>query len=257
MTVLALTWHGYYTALLAGASLIGVVGGALAYLTAWGRSTYDLARRLWRRRQVKPRDHAHPKELTPEQVRVLNAVYDYFLEHGKPAPFWAIDKLLDREGLLLRPHAESMPHGLLMPDVARRGGFFRPEDELMVTVDGLRYCEGGMATLDLLARVLAFMAKLEKAFMPTSSEPKLVVKAAEVKKELGLSPVELEQAYLLIDQFESRTWTNATPGTNEGWSITLNLEGVRRFRGIRDGAEYLLARAGAQSFAHRLEEAAT
>jgi hypothetical protein len=254
MTVLAIAWHGYYTALLAVAGLIGVIGAAVAYLTAWGRSIYDLARRLWHRHQAKAHDHEHPEEPTAEQVRVLNAVYQYFLEHGKPAPFWTIDKLLDREGMRLREQLESLPRGLLTPDISRRGGFFRSDDELMVTVEGLRYCDGGMATLDLLARALGFMAKLEKAYIPTPSQNHPVVRAADVKMALGLSPVELERVRFLFHEFELHMWTGATVGVNGEWDVTLNSENIRRFRGVNDGADYLLARGGTQSFAHRLDE---
>jgi hypothetical protein len=75
-------------------------------------------------------------------------------------------------------------------------------------------------------------------------------------KELRLSPAETGQARFLVNQFESHSWTQASSGTNGDWSFTLNLEGVRRFRGIRSGSEYLLARAGTRSFAHRLDEEA-
>lgn len=111
----------------------------------------------------------------------------------------------------------------------------------MVTVEGLHYCLGGKSTLDLLACVLAFMAKREKAFVPTSSQPDLVVRFDEVKNELGLSSLELAQARVLVSQFEPRASRGVSHGANGDWSFTLDLEGVRRFRGIRDGAEYLLA----------------
>jgi hypothetical protein len=246
MTLLAITWHGYYTAILASAAFITAIGAAIAYLTTWGRSIYDLALRLWRQRQERTTAHAGPKEPTPDQVRVLDSVYRYFLAHGKPEPFWELDKLLDREGLRLREHAESMPRGLLMPDVSHRGGVFHTDDELMVTVDGLRYCAGGMTALDLLASVLEYMARLEKHFMPTSSQSKLVVQAADVEDALQLSPLEVEQTLLLVHQLEPRVWTSITRPTNSStaWTLTVDPEYIRRFRGIRNGTKYLLARAG-------------
>jgi len=181
-------------------------------------------------------------------------VYQYFLVHGRPAPFWELDKLLDRAGVPLRQHAESLPPGLLTPNVTPRGGSFHSDDELMVTVEGLRHCKGGMATLDLLARVLAFMAALEKAFMPTSDQPYREVRAAEVQEALRLSPVELEQVRFLVLQLEPRSWNHAWSDKEGDWMFRLDSEGVRCFRGIRDGVEYLQARAGIQSFAHRLDE---
>jgi hypothetical protein len=117
MNVLALTWRTYYTTILAVAGFIGVVGAAVAYLTSWGRTVYAFLRRRWPHRQNASAAQDGPKGLTVGQVRVLNAVHQYFLEHGKPAPFWELDKLLDREGLALRENAESLPRGLLTPDV--------------------------------------------------------------------------------------------------------------------------------------------
>jgi hypothetical protein len=265
MTVLALTWVGYIKiiggAILAGAGAIGVIGTALGYLKDWLHSARSLAQRLWRVlrhtwvRQAAGDDEARRERiLTVGQVRVLNAVHQYFLKRGKPAPFWELDKLLDRRGILLRKYAESLPRGLLTPDVSHRGGF-HSDDELMVTIDGLRYCENGMATLDLLARVLAFMAKREKAFMPTPTQRHPEVHAAEIQQALGLSPVELKRARILVEQLEPQSWEHAWSYKDEGWSFTLVPEGVRCFRGVQDGAEYLLARAGIQSFAHRLDEA--
>jgi hypothetical protein len=234
------------------AGAIIAVGGAFGQLGNWVRGAAHLVRRLRRRRAAK---HKIPDAPTQDQVRVLNAAHRYFLEQGTPATFRQLDKLLDREGVQLRPHAESMPPGLLTPDISRRGGAFHADDELIVTVEGLRYCEEGMATLDLLARVLAFMARREKAFMPTPTQPDLVIDAAEVGKELRLSARELDRVRLLVHRFAPQVWNMANSGTSGDWRFTVNLEGVRPFRGVRDGNEYLLARDGAQSFAHRLDEA--
>jgi hypothetical protein len=224
MTSLAFAWRDDIKiavgVIVATASAIIAIGSALGYLKDWVRTGRDLIGRLRRRLRAWAADDVDPKDPTPEQLRVLNAVCVYFFQQGKPVTFRLLDELLDREGVPLRKNAESMPRGLLMPDVARRGGFFLPEDELMVTVEGLRHCEGGMSALDLLARVLAFMAEREKAFMPTSTQPDMVIRAGEVAKELGLSTLEIEQARFLINQFEPRAWTGATHGPDGDWSFT-------------------------------------
>jgi len=124
MTLLALAWHHIkiaVTAILAVAGAIGLIGSALVYLGSWVRVVSDLARRL---RRPWATEDGPPRDPTLEQAQVLNAIHAYFLEHGKPVPFWLLDKLLDRQGVALRKHAESMPRGLLTPEVARRGGFF-------------------------------------------------------------------------------------------------------------------------------------
>jgi hypothetical protein len=265
MTVLALTWVGYIKVALGAIVLvaggIAAIGAAAGYLKDWLRGGGNLAQRIWQSVRRRPAGQAahdnageHAKESAAEQVRVLNAVHQYFLKHGRPAPFWELDKVLDREGVPLRQNAESLPRGLLIPDVTPRGGAFHSDDELMVTVEGLRYCEDGMATLDLLARVLAFMAKFEKAFMPTATQPQPVVHVTEVHEALGLSAVELEKVRLLVNQLEWRSVNGSWHDMKGSWTFTLDPESIRRFRGIHDGSEYLLARAGAQSFAYRLDE---
>ncbi len=246
----ALTWYNYLLIIGGVAGVIAAVGGALGQLGTWVRRAVSLSRRV-RRRRTRQVTSADP---TQDQVRVLDAAHGYFLEHGTPATFGQLDKLLDRDGVQLRPIAESMPPGLLVPDVSRRGGFFHADDELMVTVKGLRHCDDGLATLDLFPRVLAFMAKREKAFMPTSSQAELVIDSTAVGRELRLSGIELDRVRVLVQRFGSGTWIGANHGVGGDWRFTLDLEGVRRFRGIRNGNEYLLARDGTRSFAYRPDE---
>lgn len=145
-----------------------------------------------------------------------------------------------------------MPPGLLTPDVRARGGFFYSEDELMVTLDGLLHCDGRDAALALIANVLAYLALREKAFMPSDDEQELVVRSHEVAAALDLSPLEIAQARSLLDAFEPHVWVGANWAHDGSWAVTLELERVRRFRGVQTGAEYLEARSGARSFADRL-----
>lgn len=248
---LALTGYGYLLIIGGIATAIVAVGAASGQLRRWARGVVSLGRRLRRERAATVDT---PTEPTPHQVRILNEVCDYFLTNGTPPTFRQLDKLLDRNGMQLRPHAESMPSGLLMPDVGRRGGFFSPDDELVVTADGLRYCRHGVELLDLLARVLAFMAQLEKVFMPTSDQRDLVVDDVDVQRDLGLTEPELARAQFLVERLAPQAWANASRGERSHWRFTLDLERLRRFRGIRNGEEFLLARDSAQSFTERPDE---
>lgn len=251
MRDLALTWYDYLLIIGGTAGVVVAIGGALGQLSNWARGVVSLGRRLRRERAASDDARTEP---TLDQVRILNEVCDYFLTHGTPTTFRQLDKLLDRDGTQLRPHAESMPPGLLMPDVGRPGGYLGPDDELVVTVDGLRYCRHGAELLNLLARVLAFMAQREKAFMPTSDQPDLVIDDVEVQRGLGLAVPELARAQFLVERLAPQAWFTASRGEGDGWRFTLDLERLRRFRGIRDGEEFLLARDGVQSFAHRPDE---
>jgi hypothetical protein len=240
MAVPALSWYAYVSIV---ARTIVTVGAALEALTGWGRAMIGLVRRLVRAR----RDHTGPaaaEEPTEEQRAVLNAVLQHFLERGTRAPFRQLDKELDHVEIELRKNAESMPPGLLIPDVRPRGGFFYPDDELMVTLEGLRYCYGSEALLDLLAQVLAYLARRERAFMPSSNEPDLVVNSKDVRHALGLSSREVLQVRHLLDVCEPSVWISATWEHDGEWTLTLDLERVRRFRGVENGDEYLQVRAG-------------
>jgi hypothetical protein len=74
---------------------------------------------------------AAASEPSEEQRQVLDAVYERFRASGRRVPFSELDKQIDLRGMALRPLAESMPRGLLLPVVASRGGFYRDSDELM------------------------------------------------------------------------------------------------------------------------------
>jgi len=176
-----------------------------------------------------------------QQQRVLNTVDEQFRSHGRRPAFRELDKQLDLEGLGLRQLAESMPSGFLLAAVSSRGGFFREHDELMVTREGLRYCEKGADALDLLARALAYLAKREKPFVPTGSERELTVTSDEMGRALTLTPTELQQARLMLDEYEPQARTTTHWEEHGPWSMTVACEYVRRFRGIRDGEQYFRA----------------
>jgi hypothetical protein len=145
-----------------------------------------------------------------------------------------------------------MPAGLLLPVVAHRGGFFREEDELMVTLEGLRYCEHGGEAFDLLGRSLGYIAKRERPFVPSANEPELEVTSTELGAAVGLTTTQCEQVRLMLDEYEwqarTRVWLEPSGGS---WGLAVAAEYVRRFRGVRDGDQYMRARAG-ESFAAQL-----
>jgi hypothetical protein len=186
-----------------------------------------------------------------EQVRVLNALFDHLWARGERVTFRELDKQLDIEGLELRPLAESMPPGLMLPVVASRGGFFRDDDQMMVARDGLPYCEHGSEALDLLGRALAYLAKREKPFVPTATERDLRITSQEMAHAVGLTVVELKRVRLIFEEYEWQARTSMG-GDDQEWSVTVACEYVRRFRGVRDGDQYLRALSG-ESFAHQLD----
>jgi hypothetical protein len=195
---------------------------------------------------------AASSEPSEEQRRVLDAVHEHFRASGRRVAFSELDKQLDLQGIALRPLAESMPPGLLLPVVASRGGFYRGSDELMVTREGLRYCTRGAEALDLLACGLAYLAKREKPFVPSASERELLVTSAQAASALHLTESELRQLLAMLHEYEHQVCPRSSSDDTGAWEIAVACEYVRRFRGIRDGDQYLRAREG-ESFAHQLD----
>jgi hypothetical protein len=173
----------------------------------------------------------------------LNAIHERTMDDGELPVFRGLDKQLDLEGLNLRGLVESMPPGLMHPDVAVGPYILRDDDRLSVTLDGLRYCDRGTDALDLLGRGLAYLANRERPFIPTSEQPTLMVTSAEVRRDLGLTDCQLRQVRVLIYMYSHQSWTGMS-GQNSDWGITVAPEYVRRFRGVRDGGQFLRALAG-------------
>jgi hypothetical protein len=185
-----------------------------------------------------------------DQIRVLDAIHDQTLDNGDLPSFRVLDKQLDLEGLKLREIIQSMPPGLIRPDLAVGSYILREDDRLAVTIDGLAYCRGGTDALNLLGRALAYLAERERPFIPSSGGPPLTVTSAEVLRDLALTEDQTSQVRVLIYLYSHQSWTGMS-GQDGEWSITVATEYVRRFRGVQDGGEFLRALTG-DSFDHRL-----
>jgi hypothetical protein len=56
----------------------------------------------------------------------------------------------------------------------------------------------------------------------------------------------------MLNEYEWPARRGLGRAPNGEWNVTVDAENVRRFRGIRNGGEYLRARAG-ESFEHQLD----
>lgn len=199
-------------------------------------------------------DEASKAEPSDDQIRVLNAIHERTLANGDLPSFRLLDKQLDLEGLKLRELVQSMPPGLMRPDVAVSSYILREDDRLSVTLDGLAaYCRSGTDALDLLARALAHLAERERPFNPDHDGPPLIVTSSELRRDLGLTANQIRQIRVLIYVYSHQSWT-VISGQDQEWSITVATEYIRRFRGVQDGGEFLRALAG-DSFDYRREPA--
>jgi hypothetical protein len=196
-------------------------------------------------------DEEPPAEPSHEEIRVLKAIHEATLDNGDLPSFRVLDKQLDLQGLKLRDLVQSMPPGLMRPDLAVNSYILREDDRLSVTLDGLRYCRGGTDALNLLGRALAYLAERERPFIPSPGGPPLTVTSSEIRRDLALTDDQIRQVRVLIYVYSHQSWT-VISGQDGDWSITVATEYIRRFRGVQDGGEFLRALAG-DSFDHRLE----
>jgi hypothetical protein len=184
-------------------------------------------------------------EPTPEQRRLLNAIWASFCREGSWPSFLGIDQLLDREGLAVRPLIHSMPLGVMTPDGSSIGSQYSPRanDELRVQVGGLRHCDDTESELQLLARVMGYIAERERTFeLPSLSTPEpLIVSSTEAQADLGLSDEEVARAYALLTTF---AWgvLDGGGGNPEQWSFQIDVEGARPYRNVQTAEEYLAVR---------------
>ena len=62
--------------------------------------------------------------------------------------------------------------------------------------------------------------------------------------------MDLAAARALVDEYEPRMWMTAQHG--ESWSFQINAGAIRRYRGIKDGGDYLRVRTAKPTRARRL-----
>lgn len=177
-----------------------------------------------------------------EQRHLLETIWAVFCAEGAWPKYVGVEKKLSDEGMGLRQLIESMPAGLMIPDVLNMPFVWTPQgnDELRVTLHGLRYCSNATAELDLLARVVRYFADREKAFDigSLSAPAKLVVTSAQVRRMLGLTDRETQLVGGMISYFY--VGTSGSSASRGQWDCTIDIEDVRRYREV-ETAEDLLA----------------
>jgi hypothetical protein len=133
----------------------------------------------------------------------------------------------------------------MTPDTGWSGGhYWRKEDELLVTVQGLMHCgDEALADLDLLAIVLRFFADRERSFEPSTSHAAedIVITSDDLRRDLKLIDGEVAKAFVLLQQFEANL-RFSSGGTETVWQWMLDGELIRKYRAIEDGRTYLQAR---------------
>ena len=179
---------------------------------------------------------------TAEQRHLLETIWATFCSEKAWPKYVGVEKKLSDGGLNLRQLTESMPSGLMIPDVHVRPFVWTPQgnDELRVELHGLRYCSNAGSELALLARVARYFADREKVFDvgPLSAPAGLNITSAEVQNDLRLSDEQTQLVYRVITNFRIGTSGSSGP---DPWSCTIDIEEIRRYRDIETGEDLLAA----------------
>lgn len=190
-------------------------------------------------------DTTEGDEPTLDQQRLLDAIWQGFRGEDSWPSYSGIDQVMDREGLQARSLIESMPRGLMYPDIGALSHrwFPRPQDQLRLQVAGLRYCHDTEDDLKLLARLLRYFADREKsrALASLSNPEPFRIRSSEAAADLALSAEQVARAYHLLDSFEWRV-RGSGGGNPDDWSWEIDVEEVRRYRDVETTADYLQAR---------------
>jgi hypothetical protein len=125
--------------------------------------------------------------LSDDQRVVLQMIYDRFRERGTWTTFGDVDRPLRRLGLDPDAIVQTLAEDLLLPF-----GIGRPHliarDELKLSLRGIAACEGGEEDIDLLLRLVPWLAERELNFGPDDEHPEgdLRVTASEIRGFLQL-----------------------------------------------------------------------
>lgn len=157
--------------------------------------------------------------LTEQQMVVLQAIYDYFHEHGTWPKFIAIDRPLRRARKWdTAAIVQSLPESAIVPP--RQG--LRPvrDDELRLRLLGIEACEGGPEDTARFVLLLRWLAEREEAYEPPadSDEDMPQVASVEIAEYLGLTDkndrlsVDRLRVLLGLDH-----WSVSTGSLRYGW----------------------------------------
>jgi hypothetical protein len=185
-----------------------------------------------------------PAELTRDQKRVLQTVYEAFRQTGTWPTFGLVDRQLDRKfGIDTERVIKALPSSLIRP--LGMVGSAGADVPLKLGIQGVARCAGSDEDFTLFFRALRWMAKRERGFEPALDAP---------TTELTLTSQDLARAFKLPQQIavrrlgmllQNEQWGWKTGGfsdpTTNSWSFTVTRD-VRRFRTVKTLADYLKSR---------------
>jgi hypothetical protein len=182
--------------------------------------------------------------LTQQERAVLQAIYNYFREHGTWPTFITIDRPIRREhrwdtGAIIL----NLPASLI---VDPRPGNLRPieRDELRLCLLGIQACDGSADDIERFVRTLSWLAEREETYEPPpgSGDELPQVTCQEVADYLGLDQNEQLLLKRLYAMLQLDHWGLGSSGSNDGsWYVRLGQD-IWRFRDVHTVGDVIAAR---------------
>lgn len=179
--------------------------------------------------------------LTRNQMRVVQAVYDYFHETGTWPRFGEIDRRLDRGRRRLDAGriVEGIPGSILQPLGSPPAASL--EYPMRLTLEGVARCAGSDDDVALFLRALRWMARQERQFQPATASEGAGARADSQQFMRGLKiakrrtlDVQRLGAILMVERWG---WISGGTSPDQNWSFALSRD-VRRFSRVQTLDDY-------------------
>ena len=170
--------------------------------------------------------------LTEEQRLYLQAIFDYFREHGK----WPTHKYLERQFLRTYPDLDIEEIGRSLPNGLTSSVDLRNDDsKAVLTVPALYQHWGPIQELDTFVRVIEMCVE---TYFSSGGETQSLSSADLARNNPLWRDAAIRKVGLLL-YGEAPLWSTFVGPDNEGgWSCVLE-RGLRRFRGVKTIEQYL------------------
>ena len=189
-------------------------------------------------------NNMEPINLTDEQRLYLQAIFDYFREHGK----WPTHQYLERQFIRTHPDldieeiARGLPHGL-----TNEVEFWNVDSKAFLTVPAIYRIWGPVQELDTFVRVIEICVEL---YFNSGGEAHSLSSADLTRDNPTWRGNAVRKVGLLLLS-EPRILISAAGPDSEGeWSCTIARE-IRRFRGVKTIEQYLEKRNRVRKGTHQ------
>lgn len=170
--------------------------------------------------------------LTDEQRLYLQAIFDYFREHGK----WPTHKYLERQFIRTHPDLDIEEIGRSLPNgLTSQVELWNVDSKAILTVPAIYQLWGPIQELDTFVRVIEMCVE---TYFSSGGETQSLSSADLARDNPLWRDIAISKVGLLL-YGEALLWsTFAGPDNEGGWSCVLARD-IRRFRGVKTIEQYL------------------